>query len=74
METCEICGEDVAPHEAVRAELSLGDESMCPTPMSFHPQCYERATDVWAVPDEALCAVDPELPETAYWLEQSRRD
>lgn len=72
-ETCEICGTEVAPDEAVRTELSLGDQSMCPTPMSLHPQCYERATEVWEHPDEALCAVDPEFPETAHWLERSRQ-
>lgn len=47
---------------------------MCPTPMSFHPPCHERATEVWELPDEALCAVDPEFPETAHWLEQSHQD
>ncbi|MEX0658247.1 MAG: hypothetical protein WD080_03855 [Egibacteraceae bacterium] len=73
-ETCEVCGTEVAPHEAVRAELALSDASICPTPMSFHPACYERATEVWEQPGEALCDVDPEFPETAHWLARSRRD
>lgn len=74
IESCEVCGTAVTPDDAVRAEVSIGDDAMCPTPMSFHPACYEQAMQIWQQPGEALCAVDPEFPETAHWLEQSRQD
>ncbi|HVL99213.1 MAG TPA: hypothetical protein VM324_07975 [Egibacteraceae bacterium] len=72
METCEACGSEVAAAEAVRVEMAVED-LMCPTPMSFHRECYESADQVWGPPTgESLCAVDPEFPdETRRWLEIS---
>jgi hypothetical protein len=71
--TCEACGLDVAPDEAVTREMTFGEEAMCPTPMSFHPECFERSRELWYEPAESLCSVDPEFPETARWLDQSGR-
>lgn len=70
-QTCEACGLEVAPDEAVQAEMTFGEAAMCPTPMSFHPQCFERAGELWYEPSESLCSVDPEFPETGRWLDQS---
>lgn len=70
-QTCEACGLEVPSNEAVQAEMTFGEAAMCPTPMSFHPQCYERARDLWYEPDEALCSSDPEFPETGRWLDQA---
>lgn len=70
-QTCEACGLEVAPDESVQAEMTFGEEAMCPTPMSFHPRCYERARDLWYEPAENSCSVDPEFPETGRWLDQS---
>ncbi|HVM12701.1 MAG TPA: hypothetical protein VM287_00020 [Egibacteraceae bacterium] len=69
-QTCEACGLEVAPDEAVQAEMTFGEAAMCPTPMSFHPQCFERAGDVWFESGDSLCSVDPEYPETGRWLDQ----
>ncbi len=66
-ETCEVCGGDVAPDEAHRAELSIGD-MMCPTPMVFHPDCYEQVEGVWGDPETNCNAPDPEYPETGQWV------
>lgn len=70
-QTCEACGLEVAPDASVQAEMTFGEQAMCPTPMSFHPRCYERARDLWYEPAESLCSVDPEFPETGRWLDQS---
>lgn len=74
VESCEVCGMDVAPGEGVRLEMAVED-LMCPTPMSFHDHCYESVKDVWNEPTGATtCQVDPEFPdETGKWLEVSRR-
>ena len=65
---CDACGGEVEASEVVRAELSAAD-AMCPTPMTFHPQCYERASAVWQPDPDSYCTTDPEFPETAQWTQ-----
>ena len=65
-ELCDVCGGEVDASEAVKAELSAAD-AMCPTPMTFHPQCYERAAAIWQPDPDSYCTTDPEFPETAQW-------
>ncbi len=65
-ELCELCAGDVAPEEAYRAELTVG-ETMCPTPMVFHPACYEKAAHLWQADEGSYCTTDPEFPETQQW-------
>lgn len=64
---CDVCGQDVPPEDAYRAELSAGPASMCPTPMVFHHACYERAKHLWQPDPDASCAADPLFPETGQW-------
>lgn len=72
IETCEACGAEVAPGDAVRTELSLNAQ-MCPTPLTLHRDCYERATAVLGDPGESSCSADPAFPETGRWMEAARR-
>ncbi len=65
-ELCDVCGGEVEPSEAVKTELAAAN-AMCPTPMTFHPQCYEQASAVWAPDPDSYCTTDPEFPETAQW-------
>lgn len=65
-EACEVCGGAVEPQDAVRAELSVG-EQMCPTPMTFHKACYERASVLWKPDPDSYCVTDPMFPETSEW-------
>lgn len=65
-EICELCARPVDPAEAYRAELSIGD-LMCPTPMTFHPGCYEQAAELWQPAPDSMCVNDPEFPETMRW-------
>lgn len=61
---CDICGQAVAPGEAIQAEVSAGP-MMCPTSMTFHPDCYKQASDMWQ-PDDS-CSYDPDFPEMRAW-------
>lgn len=63
---CDVCGGEVAPSEAVAAEMAAG-ELMCPTPMVFHPACYERACELWQPDPDSYCVTDPLFPETQQW-------
>ena len=63
---CDVCGNEVPAVEAVRHELSVGDMT-CPTPMTMHPACYERASSLWQPNPDSLCTTDPEFPETTRW-------
>lgn len=66
-EVCELCADEVAPEDAYRAELSVGD-LMCPTPMTFHRECYDRAAEIWEAPSpDMTCTFDAEFPETQNW-------
>lgn len=62
--TCDVCGQPVAAGEAIQAEVSVS-QMMCPTSMTFHPDCYERASDMWQ-PDDS-CSFDPDFPEMQAW-------
>ena len=66
VEVCDVCGKEVSPSEAVRAEVAFGD-MMCPTPMTFHGACYERASDLMQPGQESFCTTDPLFPETQQW-------
>jgi len=65
-ELCDVCGTVVDPAEAVKAELAAAN-AMCPTPMTFHPHCYEQASAIWEPDLDSYCTTDPEFPETAQW-------
>ena len=65
-ELCDVCGGEVPPAEAYRAELTAAS-SMCPTPMLFHQSCYEQASTIWQPDPDSYCTVDPEFPETQQW-------
>ncbi|MDQ3305749.1 MAG: hypothetical protein M3535_07160 [Actinomycetota bacterium] len=64
-ETCDVCGQAVATDEAVHEEMSVGP-MLCPTAMTFHVACYERAASIWS-PDDSFCGLDPDFPEMADW-------
>lgn len=62
--TCDVCGKGIPAGEVVKAEVSV-DQMMCPTSMTFHPACYEQASELWQ-PDDS-CSFDPDFPEMAAW-------
>jgi hypothetical protein len=66
---CDVCGQPVPPEEAFKAEVSCS-QSMCPTSMTLHQACYDKASDMWQ-PDDSYCGIDPDFPEMAAWLEVS---
>ncbi len=66
VETCDVCGSEVAASELVREEVSVGD-MMCPTPMTFHRACYEKASELWQPNPDSYCVTDPDFPETQQW-------
>lgn len=66
IESCDMCGKDIT-NDAVRAELSFGEGAMCPTPMTMHKACYEKASQLWQPDPESTCVVDPLFPETEQW-------
>ena len=65
-EMCEVCAQVVPPGEGVRAEMSVSG-AMCPSPMLFHQECYEKASELWQPDTDSYCTVDPGFPETAQW-------
>ena len=65
-EMCEVCAQVVPPGEGVRAEMSVSG-AMCPSPMLFHDECYEKASALWQPDTDSYCTVDPEFPETGQW-------
>lgn len=65
-ELCDVCGGEVDAAVAVKTELAAAS-AMCPTPMTFHPQCYEQASEIWQPDPDSYCSTDPEFPETAQW-------
>ncbi len=65
-ELCDACGAEVDPAEAVKSELAAAN-AMCPTPMTFHPHCYEQASAIWQPDADSYCTTDPEFPQTAQW-------
>ncbi|MGH9269279.1 MAG: hypothetical protein ACRD0D_14030 [Acidimicrobiales bacterium] len=64
---CDVCGDAVPPEDAHVAELSVS-AAMCPTPMTFHKGCYEKASELWQPDPDSYCTVDPMFPETARWV------
>ncbi len=65
---CEVCGLDVEAEVAVKAEMSVAG-AMCPTPMIFHPVCYEQAKGMWQPDPDSYCLVDTRFPETQRWTD-----
>jgi hypothetical protein len=55
---CEVCGLPVVEAEAVRAELTAGGMT-CPTALTFHRPCYERASEVWGPSTDTSCTAGP---------------
>lgn len=70
--TCDVCGGDLSPGESVTADLSVADLT-CPTPMTLHPACFERAAALWTDSADSLCIVDPDYPETQTWTPVTAR-
>ncbi len=70
--TCDICGQDVSPEEAYNTELTAQGPT-CPTAMTMHQACYQRASELW-VPEAAdsTCTYDPLFPETGQWSQLQR--
>jgi len=62
---CDVCGQAVPAEVAIKAEVSVA-QSMCPSSMTFHPACYEQASEMWQ-PDDSYCGTDPRFPEMAAW-------
>ena len=67
-EMCDVCAEVVPPGEGIKAELSVAG-AMCPTPMNFHKECYERASEMWQPDPDSYCTADPDFPETGQWTQ-----
>lgn len=64
-ELCDICGQEVVAEEAYRGDM-MASELMCPTPMTLHQTCFQKASGMWQLDDsDASCAYDPDYPETA---------
>jgi hypothetical protein len=64
-ELCDVCGQEVLPEEAFKAEMSV-NQLMCPTSMTLHEACYDLATTMWQ-PDDSYCGIDPDYPEMEAW-------
>jgi hypothetical protein len=65
-EMCDACGQVVPAGEGVQAELTVSG-AMCPSPMNFHKECYEKASELWHPDPDSYCEVDPLFPETGQW-------
>jgi hypothetical protein len=67
-ESCDVCGADVPKDDMIKTELTVAG-AMCPTAMTFHTACYEKAATMWQ-PEESdsYCTVDPLFPETGQWV------
>ncbi len=68
--TCDVCGQEVPTGEEIQAEVSV-EQLMCPTSMTFHPDCYERASALWQADDS--CSLDPDFPEMSAWAANAER-
>lgn len=73
-EQCDVCGLDVPADDMVKAELTVAG-AMCPTAMTFHKGCYEKAAVMWQPDPDSYCTVDDRFPETGQWVlpEQAQR-
>jgi hypothetical protein len=65
-EMCDVCGQAVPADDMVKAELTAAG-AMCPSAMTFHTACYEKASSMWQPDPESYCTVDPLFPETGQW-------
>lgn len=65
-ELCDACGQVVDPEVAVKAELTVS-AAMCPSPMTFHPECHEAASVLWQPDPDSYCTTDEMFPETGQW-------
>jgi len=65
-EMCDACGQVVPPEVAVKAELTVSG-AMCPSAMTFHPDCAEKASELWHPDPDSYCTYDPRFPETGQW-------
>ena len=65
-EMCDACGQSVPADDMVKKELTVAG-AMCPTAMTFHAACYEKAAAMWQPDPESYCTVDPMFPETGQW-------
>ena len=66
-EQCDVCGQDVPADDVVKAELTVAG-AMCPTAMTFHKGCYEKAAVMWQPDQDSYCTVDERFPETGQWV------
>ncbi len=64
---CDVCGKSVPADDLVKTELTVAG-AMCPTAMTFHTACYEKASSMWQPDPESYCTVDPLFPETGRWV------
>ncbi len=51
----------------IKTELTVAG-AMCPTAMTFHTGCYEKASAMWQPDPESYCTVDPLFPDTGKWV------
>lgn len=67
-ESCDVCGQDVPKDDMIKTEMTVAG-AMCPTAMTFHTACYEKAAAMWQ-PEagDSYCTVDPLFPETGKWV------
>lgn len=65
-EQCDVCGQNVPADDMIKTELTVAG-AMCPTAMTFHTGCYEKASSMWQPDPDSYCTVDPLFPETAQW-------
>ena len=66
-EQCDVCGQNVPADDMIKTELTVAG-AMCPTAMTFHTGCYEKASSMWQPDPDSYCTVDPLFPETAQWV------
>lgn len=51
------------------------DGSMCPAPMAFHDECWERAAYLWQPDPDSSCQIaDPLYPETGQWVRAQQQE
>ena len=67
VEQCDVCGQNVPADDVVKTELTVAG-AMCPTAMTFHTGCYEKASSMWQPDPDSSCTVDPLFPETGTWV------
>ena len=66
-EQCDVCGQAVPADDMVKTELTVAG-AMCPTAMTFHTACHEKASAMWQPDPDSYCTVDPLFPETGQWV------